>query len=557
MAGTKINYTGYDFDTIKQELITKLSQEDVFKDYNFAGSNINTLLELVASVGDIFGYYLNMVANESFISSADLYENLNKLSELVGYNPKGYVSATTTLTASTVPALYDLTTRNNYKLVIPKYSKFVSSEKTIDGQNIYYTNPNDAILVIDTNVITLPLSANAVTFDIPVVQGIPTDEGNELLYYSDGSKYQKFVLFDDTATIQNILVTVAGEEWTNVSNMYRSIDSSSKVYTIRFNKDKKLEIKFGDGIYGVIPPIASEIKVKYIASLGFKGNINNGLITKLEGDIYETSNTGVTTILDSSKYVLTQSTAGTGGSDPEDEDAIRNNAPSTFRSQQRAVTKQDYEDVISANFGKYISKIKALNYFDVFGTTNTGKLSDRLSVALQSSLTDVLLSGGFTSLEAENLINSPQQLSQTIYYNNIYLVLVPVYGVSLTKQIKEELNTLLDDYRMVTTNHVYLDPTFVKIDINIYYSKKSTSVLSDSEIQMIIRNAITTYFNKDNRSIGEKLIHIDIVDACKTNDISSLIVEAKRQGSTDNTNRDIQLVGIEFPELGNLNIGIL
>src|SRR4030066_199719 len=222
MAGTKINYTGYDFDTIKQELITKLSQEDVFKDYNFAGSNINTLLELVASVGDIFGYYLNMVAN-------------------------------------------------------------------------------DAILVIDTNVITLPLSANAVTFDIPVVQGIPTDEGNELLYYSDGSKYQKFVLFDDTATIQNILVTVAGEEWTNVSNMYRSIDSSSKVYTIRFNKDKKLEIKFGDGIYGVIPPIASEIKVKYIASLGFKGNINNGLITKLEGDIYETSNTGVTTILDSSK----------------------------------------------------------------------------------------------------------------------------------------------------------------------------------------------------------------------------------------------------------------
>src|SRR4030066_206016 len=233
MAGTKINYTGYDFDTIKQELITKLSQEDVFKDYNFAGSNINTLLELVASVGDIFGYYLNMVANESFISSADLYENLNKLSELVGYNPKGYVSATTTLTASTVPALYDLTTRNNYKLVIPKY--------------------------------------------------------------------YKFVLFDDTATIQNILVTVAGEEWTNVSNMYRSIDSSSKVYTIRFNKDKKLEIKFGDGIYGVIPPIASEIKVKYIASLGFKGNINNGLITKLEGDIYETSNTGVTTILDSSK----------------------------------------------------------------------------------------------------------------------------------------------------------------------------------------------------------------------------------------------------------------
>lgn len=555
--GNKISYTSYDFDTIKNELILKLSQEDVFKDYNFAGSNINTLLELVASVGDVFGYYLNMVANESYISSADLYENLNKLGELVGYNPKGYISASTTLTLSTDSSKYDLTGKNNYKLVIPKYSKFASSEKTIDGKNIYYTNPNDAILIIDTNAISTALSASSVSLSIPVIQGIPTPEGSELLYYSDGTKYQKFILSEPSAVIQNISLSVSNEEWVRVDSMYKTVISTSKVYTVRYNKDKKLEIKFGDGTFGYIPPLASEIKVKYISSLGTKGNINSGLVTKLEGDIYETTSAGVVTILGSSNYTISQIDPGIGGADPENEESIRNNAPAVFRSQQRAVTKIDYEDIIKANFGEYIYKAKALNYLDVFGSTpNTQKLSQRLSTALQSSLSSVLLSGGLTTLEIDNVINSPIQIMQTIYYNNIYLVLVPVYGTTLTKQVKDNLDIFLEDYRMITTNHIYLNPTYVNIDVNVYYTKKSSSSLMDTEIQMNIRNAVGTYFSKTNRNLGENLMHSDLVDACKSSDLSGLIVEFWRQGTTNNSNRNIQLTGLEYPTLGTLTIGI-
>lgn len=557
--GNKINYTSYDFETIKNELILKLSQEDVFKDYNFAGSNINTLLELVASVGDVFGYYLNMVANESFITSAELYENLNKLSELVGYNPKGYVSASTILTLSTIAETYDLTGKNNYKLIIPKYSKFAASEKTIDGKNIYYTNPNDAILVIDTNTITTPLSASNVSLSIPVIQGIPTPDGSEALYYSDGSKYQKFVLTDPTAIIQNLVVSVSNVEWLKTDNMYKTVTSTSLVYTVRYNKDKKLEIKFGDGIFGYIPPLGSEIKVKYISSLGNKGNINNGLLTSLEGDIYETTNTGTTTVLASSVYTLTQSDSGIGGADPEGIEDIRNNAPATFRTQQRAVTKQDYEDIINANFSEYIAKVKALNYQDVFGGTSQLKLSSRLSESLQTSLTNVLLSGGVSLLEIGNIINSPTQINQSIYYNNIYLVLVPIFGTILTKQIKDRLDAFLENYRMVTTNHIYLSPTYVNINVTVNYTKKTSSTYTDTEIQMGIRNAINSYFNKSNRNLGENLIHYNVVDACKSNEINGIIVKIWRNdtGNENDSNRNIQLSGLEFPTLGILNIGII
>ena len=121
----ELNYVSFDFETIVADLVEKLESEAVYQDYNFAGSNIRTVIEIVSAIGDLFNYYINAISNESYIESASLYKNLNKLVELVGYNPSGFISSSLTLGLS---ASIDFPNQDDY-FEIPKWTTFsVTSE---------------------------------------------------------------------------------------------------------------------------------------------------------------------------------------------------------------------------------------------------------------------------------------------------------------------------------------------------------------------------------------------------------------------------------------------
>lgn len=550
-----MNYTALDFLAIKEALINKLSQEDVWADYNFTGSHINTLLELIAYVGDIFGYYTNMIANESFIQTATLYENINKLAELVGYKPGAYKSSNVTISLTSKSSVYNLTGKDNYKITIPKFSRFLCSEPTSDGETIYFTNPNEAVYVIDTDTLSVPLSGATLSLDIPLIQGNPVDIGDEIAFTSDGSKFQKFVISDENAIEEHIIVTVNDVVWEQVDNMYRNTDSTSKIYTTRYNKNKKVELTFGDGTFGAIPTIDTSIKVRYISSLGSKGNINSGLITGLEGDIFETDNNGNSNIIELSNFTMTQADQAQGGLDPETEEQLRSYAPAYYRTQNRAVTKQDYEDLITANFNEYVYKVKALNYKDL--STNEYRISDRLTDEQIIELDAQLVGYGLTPTETHSIIYGSEQTNSVIYFNNIYLLMVPRFGEYITNTLRTTIDTFLDDYKMVTVNHIYLDPEYVDVNITVKYTRSSTKTIA--EIEMKLKEIITEYFSKENRNIGELLLHSDIVDSLKSVDgIKSIILEMQRDDSpSDSTNANIQLTGVEFPKLNNITITIL
>jgi len=545
-----IRYTSFDFETIRAELIDKLSQTEVFKDYDFSGSNINQLLELFSAIGDLFNFYINMSANESYIQTAQLYENVNKLAYLIGYNPRGYTSSETVLNLETKPDDYPLFTpidKDGYKINIPRFSRFTTNVQSPDGEDIYFTNINNITFVIDTATAS---PSGSVNFDVPLIQGNPIDIGNELIYSSEGGKNQRYIIEDNQAVEKYMIVTVDGVEWKRVDNMFRNIDASSKVFTTRYNKDEKVEVKFGDGIFGLTPTLGAEIKIRYIISLGIDGNVGPNSITSISSTITETDTGGISVSLDPSVFQFNQPDTTEGGQDPETKEEIVENAPASFRTQNRAVTTQDYVDLITSEFSEFILHVKAFKYEDFF--SNNLKISERLNDTEILTLETTLESLGFSDIEIENIIYSPPQLTQSIYYNNIYVVAVPRFGKTLSDTLKTQMDNFLEDYKMATLNHVYYDATYVDINTRVTYTQDTSSGKTITEIEMDIKNVIVSYFNKLNRDIGENLLHSDLVNSLQELDgIKSVIFEIWRDDSNPGveTNANIQLGTIEFPQL--------
>lgn len=550
-----IKYTSLDFNSIKQDIINKLTTSDSFKDYNFTGSYINTLIELIAGVGDLFSYYANMVANESFIQTAELYENVNKLAELVGYKPSGYKSAVTTINLNTLVGTYDLTNKNNYKISIPKFTIFTCSETTEAGDSIYFINTDDIVYIINTASLSAPLSAQSLAIEVPVIQGNPVSVGNELVYTATGEIFQKYNILDGSALTSNVTVTIDNVEWVYVDSLYTGTDGTSKVFTTRYNKEEKVEVKFGDGIYGAVPPISSTIKIRYVSSLGSNGNINTGIINGIQSSIYETDTSGNTITLPNSNFTVSQNEVAIGGSEPQTTDEIRNYVSAFSRTQNRVVTKQDYEDLLISSFGQFIYKAKVLNHSEVF-TNDLQKFSVRLTSSQLSTLNDALSAVGYTPTERSTILYSPTPSDKLVYYNNVYILLVPKYGSYITDTLKDQIDTYLSSYKMVVTNHLYLDPEYIPINVTINYKKITGTNRTTAEIEMDLRNIILNFFSKSERDLGELLIHSDLVDLLNNvSGVKTIILGLQRNDViTTNTNVNIQLDGIEFPILGTLTI---
>jgi hypothetical protein len=104
------DYLNLDFNTFKENVINSLKETETFKDYNFEGSNISVLIELIAYLSELNTYYLNRISKNLYFDSVDMYENANRLANFVGYSPKGSIGANTLLTMeiTATPGIYSL-----------------------------------------------------------------------------------------------------------------------------------------------------------------------------------------------------------------------------------------------------------------------------------------------------------------------------------------------------------------------------------------------------------------------------------------------------------------
>ncbi len=318
----RLSVTSLDFDDIKNNMKTFLRQQDQFTDYDFEGSTISTLLDVLAYNTHYNAVYANVLANEMFLDSADIRNSIVSHAKHVGYTPR---SATSPIAKLNV-VVSDL---EGSSATAARGTTFTTS---VDGTSYNY-------IVKDDTTIS-PVSGVYTFSELPVYEGTLV---NNKYTVDVTNADQRFLIknkFADTTTLK-VTVQNSSSDTTTVtytkSTDLADVTSTSTVYYLEGVEDEQYEVIFGDGVLGKALSTGNIVTLSYIVT---SGTGSNGATSfTLSGNIAGSSSATITTASNSS-----------GGAEPETPDSIRFNAPRQYASQNRAVTTKDYEARVKTIF---------------------------------------------------------------------------------------------------------------------------------------------------------------------------------------------------------------
>lgn len=322
-ANSGLQITSLDFGGIKTSLKAFLSQQDTLKDYNFDGSALSVLVDLLAYNTQYNAYYLNMVANEMFLDSAIQRGSVVSHAKLLNYIPQSAVAPKATVHIT----VHNVTTST---LTLPKFTPFIS--EAIDDVNYTF---------LTTDSSTVNVTANTATFnDIVISQGIASSYS--YTYSSTANPKQLFEIPDsniDTATlivsVQESSTNTASVTY-NLSTNYIDLTPTSTVYFLEEGMNGKYKIYFGDGLLGKSLVNENIVNLTYITTSGTSAFGANSF-------------TAMSSIGGFSNTVVNSVSSATQGSNKETIDSIKFTAPKAYAAQGRAVTKDDYIYLIQNN----------------------------------------------------------------------------------------------------------------------------------------------------------------------------------------------------------------
>ena len=330
------NYTNLDFDQVKTTLRDYLKSNSNFTDYDFEGSNLSTILDVLAYNTYISSYNANMVANEVFIDSATLRENIVALARNIGYVPRSRKAA-----RATVSFFIDTSNISPTPATITLHKGIVA---TTTGS---FGNESRTFCILDD--ISVPVFNNIANFeDISIYEGTLLSSN---FTYSTRIPNQKFILPNSGVDTSLISVTVKNNENSSASTKYSNQDNlfdigaESKAYFLQEISDERYEIFFGDGIFGKALEEGNYITANYITSNGDSGNGISSF--QFSGRLTYTRNAQTYSVT-SGISLLTTGVTSSGGDTIESVESIRRYAPRIYASQNRALTASDYETLIPA-----------------------------------------------------------------------------------------------------------------------------------------------------------------------------------------------------------------
>jgi hypothetical protein len=329
MANNSINIATLDFDTIKANLKSHLKSQAIFKDFDFEGSNIAVLIELLAYNTALQSFYLNMLASESFLDSAQLRSSVISHAKELNYRPRSARSAKGTIKLN-------VEQNNSSTLTIPKGTTFTA---TYNFQT--YTFSTNEVKVYFTALDPTTGTYKFETGDIDIYEGFFVTE-TFVMDYSNESL--RFVLSNPMIDTNSLVVTSIEDGGSTLINYTLAdsllgLDDQSRNYFLQAAELEKYELIFGDDIIGRRPADGATIAVQYRIS---SGAIPNGA-TLFAPDIDLTSD-------NSGRVTVTTITKAIGGDEPESVSSIKFNAPRHFQTQQRAITTNDYETLFKSKF---------------------------------------------------------------------------------------------------------------------------------------------------------------------------------------------------------------
>ena len=472
-----------DFDQIKTNLKTYLNAQTEFTDYDFEGSGLSTLLDILAYNTHYNAYLANMVVNEMFLDSAVKRSSAVSIAKHIGYTPVSARGAVANLdivvTSPTgLPAV----------LTMDRYTPFTSS---IDG--VTYT-------FLTTEAKTAQRVGSTYTF-----AGVDVTEGTLLSYsyvVSDTTPAAKYEIPNeavDTTTIKVSVQTSSSDTTTNtytLSTDITGINGNSKIYYLEQNPQGKYQIYFGDGIIGKSLAAGNIVTIQYMVATGAAVNVSSTV---------SQSFTAGTTIGGSSSIAIAVNSNSTGGADVESISSIKFNAPRVNASKNRAVTAADYEALILSNY----AGAESVSVWG--GEDNDPPYYGKVLISLKPF-------SGFTISDAtkNNIKNNilkfkqgitiiPEFIDPTYFYVNITADIV--YNSSITTlsadQIKAQVNTAITDY--FSTNLQKFNKEYIHSALTNSILAKNSAITS-ALVSLKLQRRIIPTLNTTNLFTGDTAI---------------------------------------------------
>ena len=315
MANHKLNISDLDFDQIKTNLRTFLQSQSEFQDYNFEGSGLSIMLDVLSYNTHYLAYLANMSTNEIYLDSADIRNNIVSLSKMIGYTPSSPRAP-----RADVDILINNATGTS--VTMNKGTVFTT---TVDNQQYQYVNNEDITIVPVSGVYRF---SNTTLYEGTLVTFKYTVDSND--------PDQRFVIPSnkaDTSTlkvsVQNSAVDTTTTTYSFASN-YSNVTSTTRSYFLQEVEDGRFEVYFGDGVSGLKVDDGNIVILEYIVTN--KSESNGASSFTLSGNIGGFTDVAITT-----------NSSSQGGADAETSDSIKFNAPLSYAAQNRAVTTSDYE----------------------------------------------------------------------------------------------------------------------------------------------------------------------------------------------------------------------
>ena len=429
------NFSNLDFDQVKTTLREYLKENSNFTDYDFEGSNLSSILDVLAYNTYITSYNANMVANEVFIDSATLRENVVSLARNIGYLPRSRKAARATIS-------FFIDTTN----ITPAPSTITLKKGIVATSQGSFGNQSFTFCILDD--ITVPVYDGIASFDdISIYEGTFLTSN---FTYNSRTPNQKFILNNVGIDTELLSVTVRPNQNSTRSVKYSlqdslfQIKSDSKVYYLQESEDERYELLFGDGVFGKKLENNNFITANYITSSGDSANGVDQF--SFAGQLTYTRNANEYTIT-SGISLLTTGLPSSGGEEIEGVESIKKFAPRIYASQNRALTANDYETLIPA---KIYPETESISVF-----------------------------GG------EELV--PPQ------YGKVFISIKPRFGDFLPNLIKQNIKLKLKQYAVAGIVPEILDLKYLYLEVNtkIYYN--SNLAPSSAFVSSIAQNNANSY----------------------------------------------------------------
>ena len=419
-----------DFGNIKTALKEYMRSQTDFTDYDFEGSALAQLIDVLAYNTYYTAFNTNMVVNEMFLDSATLRDNVVALAKQLGYRPKS-----ATASRAVVSATLRYTSPNAPATALLRRGKAFTA--LFDNTVYQYCVLDDVRVPVNNG--------------IAVLENVEIFSGNIVTDYhtvNTSLRNQRFLLNNLNIDTTSIRVKVFESAQSTAFELYDyaenilNVDPGSKVFFLTEIEDENYEIKFGDGVFGRKLENGEYVEISYLTTSG--PDTNGAKVFSFNGVLEDPDVTSQT--LNALSVTLTNLTtveASAGGENSESLDRIKFNAAKNYATQDRAVTAEDYKAIVRN---------------------------------LYPSVADITAFGGEE--------DSPPE------YGVVKIVVKPKYATALTSFTKKDLETKLKKYSVASVTPKIVDPSilYVEMTSNIYYDTNLTTYKSDKIKSLVIKN---------------------------------------------------------------------